>query len=144
MKKVILLLVIFPAILSFACQKKDLTDTTDISQFSWKVKNFTINGDKNKIKKGDFHNSKAYILRLESDSTFTFNNSMNVTNGSYRIMQAGNINISDDLISTKIAGENEIDKKLFQIISKVTSYQVLDEYLILKGEKFEIKFQKEK
>lgn len=44
---------------------------------------------------------------------------------------------------TEVGGQNEIDNKLLQNISSITSYQVLNDILIMKGINCEIELKKE-
>ncbi len=141
MKKTIFLLVLVFAILCNACNKEDLTDTVDITQFSWMMKSITIE-KKIKVKDDDFFNNEAYVLIFENDSVFQLNTSVNLAKGRFQISSKGIINIFNYHENTELGGQNKIDNKLLQNISKITSYQVLNDILILKGSNCEIKFKK--
>lgn len=138
----------FIVLLSFfalcsSCKKEDLTDSIDITQYSWKMKSITINGNITKIPNVVYHNDKAYILIFKNDSILQLNTSVNLAKGSYQIISKGNIHILNYGEITEVGGQNEIDHKLLQNISSITIYQVLDDDLFLKGDNFEIEFQKE-
>jgi hypothetical protein len=143
MKKIMFLLIFFPAILSNGCKKEDITDTIDITQFSWKLKKISVDGNKIKVKEDDYFNNEAYILVFENDSIFRLNSSVNLAKGSYQITTKGYINVLNYQEITKVGGQNEIDDKLLQVTSKITSYKVLENILLLKGDNCEIELKKE-
>ena len=143
MKRKIFLLILFPAILCNGCKKEDLTDTIDITQFSWIMQSITIEENKFKVKEDNYFNNEAYVLIFENDSTFQLNTSVNLSKGSFQISSKGNINILNYHEITEVGGQNEIDNKLLQNISSITSYQVLNDILIMKGINCEIEFKKE-
>ena len=144
MKKIMFLLILFPTIFCSGCKKEDLTDTTNITEFSWKLKSIKIKGNKSKVKEDTYFNDKAYILVFENDSIFKLNTSVNLAIGNFEIINIGIINISNYQESTEVGGKNEIDDKLLQNIPLITSYQVLSNYLFFKGNDIKIEFEKEK
>ncbi len=143
MKKIIFLLILFPAILCHGCKKEDLTDTIDITQFSWIMKSITIEKNMIKVKEDDYFNNEAYILIFENDSIFQLNTSVNLAKGTFQISSNGNVDIFNYQEMTEVGGKNEIDNKLLQNIPTITSYQVLNDILIMKGINCEIEFKKE-
>ncbi len=143
MKKVMFLLILFPAILCNGCKKGDLTDTIDITQFSWKLKKISVDGEKYKVKEDNYFNGKAYVVIFENDSVFQLNTSVNLAKGSYQITTKGDISIFNYQEYTEVGGQNEIDAKLLQVTSKITSYKVLENILLLKGDNCEIELKKE-
>lgn len=143
MKKIMFLLIFFPAILCNGCKKEDLTDTIDITQFSWKLKKISVDGNKIKVKEDDYFNNEAYILVFENDSIFRLNTSVNLAKGSYQITTKGDISIFNYQEYTEVGVQNDIDDKLLQVTSKITSYKVLENILLLKGDNCEIELKKE-
>lgn len=137
------LLILFPAILCNGCKKEDLTDTIDITQFSWKLKKISVDGKKYKVKEDNYFNGKAYVVIFENDSVYQLNTSVNLAKGSYQITTKGYINVLNYQEITKVGGQNEIDAKLLQVTSKITSYKVLENILLLKGDNCEIELKKE-
>ncbi len=133
----------FPAILCNGCKKKDLTDTMDITKFSWIVKNITIKENKIKIKEDNYFNNKAYVLIFKNDSIFQLNTSVNLAKGSFQTSSKGHINILYYHEITEVGGQNEIDDKLLKNIPSVSSYQVLNDVLILKGNNCKIELKQE-
>ena len=139
-------MVLFPTIFCSGCKKEDLTDTTDITQFSWKLKSITIDGDKSTTPKKNYHGEKivnedVYTLTFVNDSTFKFNLSINSGEGKYGIPKFGEILIYS-FGTTYVCCNSGFEQDFSQIISKITSYQVLSDYLILKGINIEIEFEK--
>jgi len=70
-----------------ACNK-DLTDQTDITQFTWEVKSLTIDNEKiNTPSKTVFGNkitnTDAYVLSFENDNTLYLNLSVNDGQSTY-------------------------------------------------------------
>ena len=147
MKKIVFLLILFPTIFCSGCKKEDLTDTTDITQYSWKVKSITINGNKENRPKKDCHNEKLpdndYALNFQDDSLFTLYLNDNNLKGIISIQEIGIISFNKGGI-TLIGCESKFSYQLIEIITKITTYQVLSNCLILKGSDIEIEFEKEK
>ena len=143
MKKIMFLLILYFTALCSGCKKEDLTDAIDITQFSWLVKNISIEENKIKVKKDDYFNNKAYVLIFENDSIFQLNTSVNLAKGSFKISSKGHINIFNYQEITEVGSQNEIDDKLLKNIPSVSSYQVLNDDLILKGYNCEIELKKE-
>jgi hypothetical protein len=140
-----LLLVIIPMI-TISC-KKDLTDTTDITAWEWKVKSVTTNGKTFKPKKKDYLRNDAYILVFENDMTFKLNTSVNMAGGNYLIVEKGKVSISTYEEYTEVVTtdnkEVELNKNLLTVFNEVTTYEVLGDILIFKGTKGEVKLKKE-
>ena len=147
MKKIFFILFLFPAILCSSCEKEDLTDSIDITQFSWKLKSITIDGNKSITPNKDYHgdkivNENVYKLSFVNDSIFQFDLSINEGQGKYDILQTGKILIST-YGTTYVCCNNDFEQDFLPIISKITSYQVLDNILLLKGDNCEIELKKE-
>ena len=142
MKTITFFLVFFPAILCSSCEKEDLTDSIDITQFSWMINSITITDIKHKVKKDNYHNSEAYILVFESDSIFKLNTSVNLAKGKFQIYSKGNINVFYYHEITEVGGQTEIDNKLLKYVPSVSSYQVFNNILLLKGKNCEIELKK--
>ena len=147
MKKIIFFLILFPAIFCNGCKKEDLTDTIDITQFSWKLKSITIDGNKSKTPNKDYHGDKidkdnVYKLRFVNDSLFQFDLSINEGQGKYDILQSGKI-LFPTYGTTYVCCNSDFEQDLLPIISKIKSYQVLDNILLLKGDNCEIELKQE-
>ncbi len=144
-KQLALLLVIIPMI-TISC-KKDVTDTTDITVWEWKVKSVTTNGKTFKPKNKDYLRNDAYVLMFENDTTFKLNTSVNMARGNNLIIEKGKVSISTYEEFTEVAtADNEeikLNKNLLTVFNEVTTYKVLGNILIFKGTKGEVKLKKE-
>lgn len=145
MKRIIFLLTSL-AILCNACKKDDLTQTTDITKFSWKIKSIAVDGYKSKTPNKDYHGNdisdNAYKLYLKNDKTFNLYLGINSVIGEYKIPSLGKFTFINGLITEKCC-DSDFDEHVGNAIILITSYQVLDDILILKGKNCEIELKKE-
>ncbi len=124
-------------VINNSCEKpEDLTATTDITKFSWNLK-LLKEGHKN-IKLEDI-----YLLELLNDSLFNLNLSVNGAGGKYKILSKGEVIIYNFQPFTEICCENDFDKKLITILPTITTYQVLNNTLIFKGDNVKVEFEKQ-
>ncbi|MDY0142035.1 MAG: META domain-containing protein [Bacteroidales bacterium] len=135
MRTYVLLILLFPAIVSSSC-KKDLTNEVDITQSLWIVK--SIKTDKEQLKP-----DHEYILEFLNDSLFNLNLSVNSGGGKYKLVSKGNILIDTFDPYTEICCENDFDNSLLYLLPKVIEYEVLRNILIFKSSEGEIEFKKE-
>ena len=147
MKKVLLLLILFLSIICCGCKKDVSTNSTDITLYSWKLKSVTIDEEKLNIPNKDYHgdnvsNDRAYELVFENDTMLSFNLGINNGEGKYKIQSSGVIDIEYYGV-TKICCNSDFDKAMIKAIGLITSYQVLDEVLILNGYNCEMELMKE-
>ncbi|MCP4520467.1 MAG: META domain-containing protein [Cytophagales bacterium] len=127
---------LFLAIFCSSCEKEDLTESTDITKSSWKLKCIEIDGDR--VKQGDYY----YCLSFNNDSSFKLVMKVNSGGGTANIKEQGVISFSD-FSTTEVAGEDESESDLVKSIGLINSYQVLDNTLLLFGENCELEFEKE-
>ncbi len=147
MKKIVFLLVLFPAIFCNGCKKEDLTDTIDITQFSWKIESITVDGDKTKTPNIDYHgnsisNDNSYKLIFQNDSEFNLDLGINYGGGTFKIPYMGMITF-ESFGTTEICCDSDFDEDVAKTIVLITSYQVLNDILKLKGSNCEIELKKE-
>ncbi|NLL28988.1 MAG: META domain-containing protein [Bacteroidales bacterium] len=145
MKRIIFLLTSL-AILCNACKEDDSTQTTDITKSSWKIKSIAVDGYRSKTPNKDYHGNdisdNAYKLSFENDKTFNLYLGINSVIGKYKTPCSGKITFKDCLTTEKCC-DSDFDEHVVKTIPLITSYQVLDDNLILKGKKCEIKLKKE-
>ncbi len=146
MKTITFFLLFFPVFLCSSCEKEDLTDTIDITKFSWKIESITIDGDKSKTPNKDYHgnnisNDNAYKLTFQNDSVFNLYLGINYGGGKFKIPSMGIITF-ESFGTTEICCDSDFDEDVAKIILLMTSYQVLDDILILKGNNCEIELKK--
>lgn len=122
-----LLFLLFAAITLLACNKEKLTNDTDITQSSWKLKCIAVGKEKYKdeLKKDDYHRPAPYVLAFESDSTFVLDTSKNHARGFFSIPEKGKIEIKFYGSRTEVGGENDFDEKMLRYFSTVTDYELI-------------------
>jgi len=128
-----------------ACNK-DLTDQTDITQFTWEVKSLTIDNEKiNTPSKTVFGNkitnTDAYVLSFENDNTLYLNLSVNDGQSTYVNLGNGLIDING-LGTTKMCCNNQFDESIIDVMSTLIEYKVLGKHLFLIGTDGEIELKK--
>lgn len=141
-QKQIFLYMVIVIIIMISC-KKDLTDSTDITESCWKLKSISTNSEKYKAAKEETSRENAYLLIFSNDSIFSLNLSVNYANGGYKIVSNGSIIIYTYQVSSEICCESDFDNKLLETFSLATSYKVINNTLTFKGEKGEIEFKKQ-
>lgn len=143
--KLVLLLIILPMV-TISC-KKDVTDTTDITVWEWKLKFVQTDNEKLKPKKKEYLRSDAYTLTFENDTTFKLNTSVNMAGGIYFIVEKGKISISTYEEYTEVATtdneEIKLNENLLSVFNSITTYEVLGDNLIFKGTQGKVEFKKE-
>ncbi len=144
-KKSILMVIILP-LMAFSCEEEKTNDI-DITKWKWELRSVT-SGNKNlSPQKNDYLRDDAYLLEFTSDSTFQLSTSVNFAMGSYHIIKNGDISISNYHEITEIATtddyERELNDSLINVFNKVTSYEVINNTLIFKGEVDKMVFDKE-
>ncbi len=134
------------AILS-GCLKENLTDTMDITQFSWKVERIVEGAKAMKTPDEDFHgrpiaDPDVYRLIFHSDSTFALALAINGGWSNYAIPANGLITI-ESFGTEEVCCNSDFDDAIVQNIKTVTSYKVLGDQLTLKGEGFKMELKQE-
>lgn len=143
MKRFIVLIVVI--IVAVGC-RKDLTNSTDITQFSWQIKSFTDEGDKSRTPTKNYHGSpiesNQYILTFLSDTAFSLPLGDNFAHGGIEIPSEGAISFNTPTIITERCCDSDFDIQLIETFGKISEYKVLGNYLFFKGENCEIKLKK--
>lgn len=127
--------------LSLVSCKKDVTNTVDITQLDWKVKTITIDDQIYRCP-NDTRGFNAYVLIFVDGSSFYLNTSVNYGAGSFDFTPNSSLISVSYTETSEVGGQNDFDNKLLDIMSSVTSFQVLGNSLILQGDKGEVKFRK--
>jgi len=129
-----------------SCNKEKLTNDSDITQSTWKLKCISVGNEKFKdeLKKGDHKRPAPYVLAFESDSTFVLDTSMNNSAGMFSIPEKGKIEIKVYGSRTEVGGENDFDEKMLKYFSTVTDYELITRNkLRFYGEGCELEFVKQ-
>ena len=147
MKKITFVLIIIFSILCNACKKEDLT-TIDITQFSWRISSITVDKNKYKTPKEDYHGNSisnqdsTYLLIFQDGYVFKLDLGLNFGTGKFNIPTLGLFTV-ESFGTTYICCDSKFDEYIVQNIKSIQSYQVLNDILILKGDDFEIELEKE-
>ena len=121
-----------------------INNVTTLTSNSWKVINYK-ESDTSKLKQpslNQYGQDGAYILNFWNDKTVYFNIFDNSSGGRYETNGDKTIKMNVCKKETARCCPSPSDNILFQLLSKPTSYTIVDDTLILKGPNSEINFQK--
>lgn len=114
------------SLLISACSKN--STNVDITEYYWNVTVVQKPGEqKPTIANGN------YIVRFDTNGTFTLQLDVNGCGGSYSLGNKGSITFSN-LFCTHVCCDSQIGEPIAEILPTVRSYSFKGNYLILKGD----------
>lgn len=141
----LILLILFPLITVMTSCKKDKTLDIDITKFEWKLQEIRTGGKTLKPERKDYFRENPFILKFDSDTTFSLNTSVNFAKGKYQIESKGEILIftygESTCVGTVDTKEQELNQNLLYVFKEVKKYIVVGETLLFKGTKGEVEFK---
>jgi hypothetical protein len=118
-----------------------------ITDYQWKL--IMIESDEKQltVTKDEYFREDAYMLKFDNDSIFTLNTSVNSAKGIFLVdLESKSILISNYHEITEVAASNineqNLNDLLINSMNHVISFEQMNNYLTLKGDFGEIKFEK--
>lgn len=144
----ILLIIIFP-FMAFSCDKEGKNEELIliITDYQWKLIMIESDGKQLTVTKDEYFREDAYMLKFDNDSIFTLNTSVNSAKGKFLVdLESKSILISNYHEITEVAASNineqNLNDLLINSMNHVISFEQMNNYLTLKGDFGEIKFEK--
>ncbi|MCB2196441.1 MAG: hypothetical protein KQH79_11325 [Bacteroidetes bacterium] len=111
-----------------SCEENNIDTNIDITSNNWKVEKIRMNGELTYI-----NAPEIYIFEFINDTTYTFNLDMNRCGGSYKVLNAGSIEL-DGPYCTMVCCDSDFALKLLQTIHEMTKFYGIDNKLVFKGQ----------
>lgn len=142
----VILLTFFPLLTGMSSCKKDKTLDLDITKFEWVLQEVNTGNETFMPEKKEYFTENAFVLKFETDTSFSLNTSINYAGGKYKIETKGEILIAAYGESTSVGAvntkEQELNQNLIDVFKEVTEYKVVGKILVFKGAKGEVEFKK--
>lgn len=142
----VILLTLLSLLMSMSSCKKDKTFDIDITRFEWVLQEVDIGNEAFKYEKKKYFRENAFVLKFDTDTTFTLNTSVNYAGGKYKIETKGQVLIVSYSENTQVGAvdtkELELNQNLINTFKEVTEYKVIGKTLMFKSTAGQVEFKK--